>query len=183
MSACDGHKEIGFARPTWSLPPHSPAGAFAPKDMASPLLTLSALLPAGLTSKPHHARRNFSGLRGSFCLRLASIFNHGRARTHPHYTRNSIRCQSRKGEKQAGRGWTAPAGCVALRLSLAHEHAHVRRGGVVAGVVRMISAAEPLRALLRDQLLRKAEVLRQFDQLRRLSTLGFCLSGMFASRV
>ena len=100
MSACDGHKEIGFARPTWSLPPHSPAGAFAPKDMASPLLTLSALPPAGLTSKPHHARRNFSGLRGSFCLRLASIFNHGRARTHPHYTRNSIRCQSRKGTKK-----------------------------------------------------------------------------------
>lgn len=108
MSACDGHKEIGFARPTWSLPPHSPAGAFAPKDMASPLLTLSALPPAGLTSKPHHARRNFSGLRGSFRLRLASIFNHGRARTHPHYTRNSIRCQSRKGGKASRQGMNCP---------------------------------------------------------------------------
>lgn len=41
-----------------------------------PLLALSALSLAGLTSKPHHAPRSLSGLRGSFCLRLASTFNH-----------------------------------------------------------------------------------------------------------
>ena len=72
-------------RPTWSLTPHSPAGAFAPKDFASPLLTLSTcrqtVTSAGLTSKPHHAHRNFPGLRGSFRLRLASTCNHGHAET------------------------------------------------------------------------------------------------------
>ena len=31
---------------------------------------------AGLTSKPHHDHRRFAGLRGPFCLRLASAFNH-----------------------------------------------------------------------------------------------------------
>ena len=36
-------------------------------------------MQVGLTSKPHHAHRNFPGLRGSFRLRLASTFNHGRA--------------------------------------------------------------------------------------------------------
>ena len=78
----------GVARLTWSLPPHPPAGRFAPKNSVSPLLLLSgaplirfsipnsASFLAGLTSKPHHAHRNFCGLRGSFCLRLASIFNH-----------------------------------------------------------------------------------------------------------
>ena len=68
-------------RLTWSLPPHSPAGALAPKAMASPLLALSARRLAGLTSKPHHAHGNFPRLRGSFCLRLASTCNHGRGQT------------------------------------------------------------------------------------------------------
>ena len=69
-------------RLTWSLTPHSPAGAFAHKDSASPLLTLSEKFwPAGLTSKARHARRTFAGLRGSLCPRLASTCNHRRART------------------------------------------------------------------------------------------------------
>ena len=34
-------------RPTWSLTPHSPAGGFAPKDSASPLLPLSARKASG----------------------------------------------------------------------------------------------------------------------------------------
>lgn len=70
-------------RLTRSLTPHSPAGAFAPKDSASPLLTLSEKNknPAGLTSKARHARRTFAGLRGSFRPRLASTFNRRRART------------------------------------------------------------------------------------------------------
>ena len=34
-------------RPTWSLTPHSPAGGFAPKDSASPLLPLSARKAGG----------------------------------------------------------------------------------------------------------------------------------------
>ncbi len=36
---------------------------------------------AGLTSKPHHAQRPQVALRGSFCLRLASTFNHRPARS------------------------------------------------------------------------------------------------------
>ena len=80
------------ARLTWSLPPHPPAGGFAPKALASPLLPLSGFLHltdvqpkivflqskhlAGLTSKLPHDHRPFGGLRGSFCPQLASIFNH-----------------------------------------------------------------------------------------------------------
>ena len=33
-------------------------------------------VPDGLTSGPHHAPRSLNGLRGPFCLRLASAFNH-----------------------------------------------------------------------------------------------------------
>jgi hypothetical protein len=43
---------------------------------------------AGLTSKPHHAQRPQVALRGSFCLRLASTFNHRPARSpHASYAR------------------------------------------------------------------------------------------------
>lgn len=62
-------------RLTWSLPPHSPAGRFAPKRSGSPLLLLSHFA-AGLTSKLHRAHSGFRCLRGSFCLQLASTFNH-----------------------------------------------------------------------------------------------------------
>jgi hypothetical protein len=44
---------------------------------------------AGLTSKPHHAQRPQVALRGSFCLRLASTFNHRPARSpRPSYARS-----------------------------------------------------------------------------------------------
>ncbi len=71
------------SRPTWSLTPHSPAGTFAPKDSASPLLALST---KELCWQDLHLSRTMltgtlPGLRGSFRLRLASTFNHGRAKT------------------------------------------------------------------------------------------------------
>lgn len=74
-----GHRRAfllpGMRQLTWFLPPHSPPGRFAHK--ASCLPTTAPLgFPGGLTSKPHHAHRHFAGLRGSFRLRLASIFNH-----------------------------------------------------------------------------------------------------------
>jgi len=47
---------------TWSLPPHPPAGTFAHKAFAFPLLALSARKLAGLTSRSHHAHRRFHRL-------------------------------------------------------------------------------------------------------------------------
>ena len=62
-----------FIRLTWSLPPHSPAGRFAHK-LCSPLLLLS------ISRQDLHLSRTmlttFRCLCGSFCLRLASTFNH-----------------------------------------------------------------------------------------------------------
>lgn len=66
-----------IVRLTWSLPPHSPAGGFAPKPVA-PHYYLSRhyffrqdlLLSRTMLTTTLHC------LRGSFCLRLASTFNH-----------------------------------------------------------------------------------------------------------
>ena len=50
-----------IVRLTWSLPPHSPAGGFAPKPVAPHYyLSRHYFFSAGLTSKPHHAHNDFA---------------------------------------------------------------------------------------------------------------------------
>ena len=62
-----------------------------------------------------------------------------------------------------------------LRLAFADQHTQVSGGGVVARVVRMISAAEPARAFFGDQILRKTEMLGQLRELRRLELIRILL--------
>lgn len=64
-----------FIRLTWSLPPHSPAGRFAHK-LCSPLLLLSTFCCRQVLHLSRTMLTIFHCLCGSFCLRLASTFNH-----------------------------------------------------------------------------------------------------------
>ena len=97
------NEESGCGRLTWSLTPHSPAARVThrhrrhggmPPAQRRPhgtrrLVSARPRQPgtprAGLTSKPHHAQRPQVALRGSFCLRLASTFNHRPARSPVRY--------------------------------------------------------------------------------------------------
>ena len=83
---------------------------------------------AGLTSKPHHAQRPQVALRGSFCLRLASTFNHRPARSPwASYARafwllpRDVRTRRARGEAILSLTWvwpnTAQTGAPAPRFS------------------------------------------------------------------
>ena len=88
--------KISVKQLTWSFPPHSPAGTFATRDI--PLTTDSL----EFNRQVLHLNRTmlkdiFIFLRGSFRLRLASIFNHRPVDAHHNYKRAAFFLSTAKG--------------------------------------------------------------------------------------
>jgi len=89
--------KISVKQLTWSFPPHSPAGTFATRNI--PLTTDSL----EFNRQVLHLNRTmlkdiFIFLRGSFRLRLASIFNHRPVDAHHNYKRAAFFLSTAKGD-------------------------------------------------------------------------------------